>query len=144
MPMTGVAEAVASRPFAGLGSKPIVRGEHSGGAYTMVEITAEPSEGSPLHISHEEDKALYVVDGAFRIRIGDRVMTAGPGASVRVPRGVVHEFTSVGFETGRLLVTATPAGHEQMLEDLDRLPHDPHPEQVSRLMARYGVELLPY
>ncbi|HWQ52745.1 MAG TPA: cupin domain-containing protein [Bryobacteraceae bacterium] len=140
--MTGVAEAVAARPFAGLSCTPIVRGEHSGGAYSMVEIAAEPSNGSPLHVSHEEDKAFYVVDGAFRIRIGDRVMTAGPGASVRVPRGVAHEFTSVGFDTGRLLLTVTPAGHEEMLEALDRLPRYPHPTQVSGVLERYGVELL--
>lgn len=104
---------------AGLTVRPIVRGEETRGAYAMVEVTAEPAKGSPPHVSRREDRTLYVAESAFRVRIGGRSVTLGPGASVRIPRGVVHSFTCVGYEAGRLLVSYTPAGPGARLEEID-------------------------
>lgn len=130
--------------FAGLSCRPIVRGEDSAEAYTLIEITAGPSKGSPYHICHWEDKAIYVMEGAFRIRIGDRTVAAGPGTSVRIPSGVPHSFTSVGDEAGRLMVALTPSGHERMFEELCRLTERRATrKEMVHMFARYGVELLP-
>jgi hypothetical protein len=71
------------------------------------------------------------------------MVIAGPGTSVRVPRGTPHGFTNISVSPGRIVVTVSPAGHERFLAELSGLPQPPGPVAFRELLARYGVELLP-
>lgn len=125
---------------AGMSCRRIVRGEETGGAWSMVEFTAEPAKGTPYHVAQRQDRVLYVVESAFRVRIAGRNVTLGPGGSVRIPRGVPHSFTCVGYEAGRVLVTCTPAGEERMLEELSRMAWPPDSPEMAELLAQHGLE----
>ena len=86
-----------------------VRADQTNGALTVVESTAPPGEGPPLHVHANEDEALYTLEGTLRFRLGDEVQAAPAGAFAFIPRGTPHTWQNVGEAPARLLVIFTPA-----------------------------------
>ena len=84
----------------------------TGGAYTMIESTASPGNGPPLHLHRNEDETLYVLEGDIEITNGDQVLKGKPGAVAFVPKGVAHRFRGTGDRIGRILIAYPPAGIE--------------------------------
>lgn len=81
----------------------------NGGLYVFESIRVK--EGGPaLHYHYEQDEWWYVLEGEFKILIGDELYTAKRGDSVFGPRGIPHAFAKVGEGEGRLLMLYQPAG----------------------------------
>lgn len=59
---------------------------------SAVEFTAPRGFGPPLHLHHEEDEIMYVVDGEIRIDIDGVERTATTGAVFTLPARVPHTF----------------------------------------------------
>ena len=91
--------------------------DQTGGALGLVRQTIAPKSGPPTHIHQAEDEFLYVVSGVFKVRLGDRIVSAPARSVVFVPRGTEHTFENVGTEPGVLLVGVTPGGFEKMFEE---------------------------
>jgi thiamine-phosphate pyrophosphorylase len=72
--------------------------------------------GKHVHLRHAD--CFYVLEGELELRVDDEVIHAGPGTSVVVPPGVVHEFTSVG-RAHFLNVHAPECGFVEYLRKLD-------------------------
>src|SRR3954453_11813051 len=68
------------------------RGRETGGAYAIVEAAVPPGQGPPPHIHHAEDECFFVLEGEFTFLYETTNIPGGPGAFVRVPRGVLHTF----------------------------------------------------
>jgi quercetin dioxygenase-like cupin family protein len=119
-------------------------GEESDGACASVEISTPPQVGPPLYVHQREDEVLYVLEGMYEIRVGGRVVPAPPGTFAFLPRGIPHRYTNVGYRTGRLLVTITPAGFERFFEEMSLLAPDAPPdrEQLDAIGRKYGLEIL--
>lgn len=66
--------------------------------------------GPPLHRHHVEDEWWYVLEGEYRVKIGDTLHTLQAGDSILGPRGIPHAFAFVGPASGRVLITYAPAG----------------------------------
>ncbi len=66
-----------------------VRAEQTNGALTVVESTAPPGEGPPLHVHANEDEALYTLDGTLRFRMEDEVQTA-PAVRIHPQGNTAH------------------------------------------------------
>jgi quercetin dioxygenase-like cupin family protein len=98
----------------------IVRGEQSNGALAAIEAVNSPGDGPPLHVHNREDETVYILEGEFRLKLGDDLSTAGPGSFVFIPRGLPHTWQIVGDQPGRMLITFAPAGMEGFF---DRLSH---------------------
>ena len=81
----------------------------TGGAMTVVEATAAPGEGPPLHVHRDQDETIYVLDGRYRVRLGERDVDAPAGAFVFIPRGTPHAWQNAGPEVARFLATLAPA-----------------------------------
>jgi quercetin 2,3-dioxygenase len=79
--------------------------------------TIAPKSGPPTHIHQAEDEFFYVVSGEFRVKLGDRIMSAPAHSFMFVPRGTAHSFQNVGPEPGVLLVGVTPGGFERMFQE---------------------------
>lgn len=123
----------------------LVTGKESGGAYFAMEALVPPGGGPPPHIHSREDETFYLVEGSIDFRLGDEMVTAGPGDFVNVPKGTVHCFHNSGTETARMVLTFTPAGMEGFFEDtLEPAPNHPRgaPDNVEEVAARY-VEAAP-
>jgi len=110
----------------------------TGGAYALIEGTII-GEGPPLHIHETEEEAFYVLEGALRIRIGERTVTAGPGAFVLIPRGTVHTFAREGPAPARILVILSPAGLETFFEEI---AGPPDLEKIQALAPKYHLQIV--
>jgi quercetin dioxygenase-like cupin family protein len=96
----------------------IIRGEQSNGAMSALEAINRPGEGPPLHVHTREDETVYVLEGEFRWKLGEKVSVSGPGSFVFIPRGVPHTWQIIGEGNGRMLVTFFPAGMEGFFDRL--------------------------
>jgi quercetin 2,3-dioxygenase len=97
---TDVTELVATR-------------EQTGGSIGLFRQTISPKSGPPTHIHQTEDEIFYVVKGEFKVKLGDRIMSAPAQSVMFVPRGTPHTFQNVGTKPGVLLVGVTPGGFEK-------------------------------
>src|SRR6478672_11914442 len=93
-----------------------IRGEASGGAFSIFESRIPPGEGPPLHVHANEEEVLYVLEGEFRFQLRDEVTAAPAGSLMYVRRGVPHTWQNAGEDDGRLLITFTPAGMERFFD----------------------------
>jgi quercetin 2,3-dioxygenase len=91
--------------------------DQTGGSLGMFRQTIAPSSGPPTHVHQTEDEFFYVVSGEFKVKLGDRVMSAPAQSVMFVPRGTPHTFQNVSAEPGVLLVGVTPGGFEKMFEE---------------------------
>lgn len=81
----------------------------TGGALTVIEGTAAPGEGPPLHVHRDQDETIYVLNGCYRVRLGEREVDAPAGAFVFIPRGTPHTWQNAGAEVARFVATLAPA-----------------------------------
>ncbi len=99
--------------------------------------------GPPLHLHHVEDEWFYVLDGEYRVKVGDALHTLHPGDSILGPRGIPHAFAFVGPTTGRLLITYAPAGRmEEFFDSRDRNGGRTNYVTNGEKMRAFGMELL--
>jgi len=92
----------------------LVTAEQTGGSLGMFRQTIAPGKGPAVHVHHAEDEFFYIVSGEFKLKVGDRVVTAPAQSLMFVPRGTAHTFLNVGTQPGVLLVGVTPGGLEGM------------------------------
>ena len=111
----------------------------TGGALTAIESVSAPGEGPPLHVHREQDELIYILEGTYRVKLGDEVTDAPAGTCVFIPRGTPHTWQSVGEAPGRFLATVMPAarGFEQFFVRYAELPA---PERGAAAFARLGSE----
>jgi mannose-6-phosphate isomerase-like protein (cupin superfamily) len=89
-------------------------GEETADTYSISEWWLEPGTPGPGPHSHEaNDDIFYVLEGRFRFQAGDTFIDAGPGDFLRVPAGVVHDFSNPGDVRAGLLNIYIPGGFEQ-------------------------------
>ncbi|MDB6110019.1 MAG: Cupin 2 conserved barrel domain protein [Pedosphaera sp.] len=122
-----------------------IRGAETNNAFSLTEVVAPPQAFVPLHVHTREDESFYVLEGALEIRCGDHTFNAPPGTVVFLPRNVPHAYRNAGSVPARVLVTLTPAGFEDFLEEASLLPPD-QPPDIKKLAAvgrKYGLELVP-
>jgi quercetin dioxygenase-like cupin family protein len=116
------------------------------GAVGAVEVAGPGGSVPPLHVHRREDEAFYVLEGGYRVFVGDDVVSASPGTWVWGPRGVPHGY-QVHSARGRHLSLVMPGGFEAFFEEVATIATpdaDPRSEmpRLAAVAARYGVELL--
>jgi len=130
----------------------LLTGKKTKGAFFLSEIFVPPGGGPPPHIHYREDESFHVLEGTLTIQIGEDILTASPGDSVYLPRGIVHSFKNTGDVDAKVLVLITPAGLENFFAEVfdpaaDRFAAPPfNKEVIARSLAsapRYGLVLLP-
>ena len=95
----------------------LATGDQTGGTLGMFRQTIAPKSGPATHIHQTEDEFFYVVSGEFKVKLGDRIMSAPAQSVMFVPRGTAHAFQNVGTEPGVLLVGVTPGGFEKIFQE---------------------------
>jgi quercetin dioxygenase-like cupin family protein len=128
-------------------------GDDTGGALTVAELTAGPELGPPPHIHRNHDESFYILEGRFDFSLAGREFTAGAGAFVHLPKGVVHSHRAGGAASARALVIQSPAGVERFIEeagtpatDPSRRPAPPAMTELERIVAiarKHGIEVPP-
>ena len=119
------------------------------GAYALFEVRTAPGQGIPAHRQRYEDEALFVLEGAYIVQIGERTIELGPGGYAFVPRETTHAYTNSATGPARLLVLVSPGGiHEQFLAEVGALVAaepgvQPDIGRIASAAEKYGVEFLP-
>ena len=125
--------------------------QDTGGAMAMLRVTCRPGFNPPVHIHHHEDEVFHILEGQAAFLVGDRLVEAGPGDTVWLPRGVPHapRFDS---DIVRCLVVFTPGENVKLFREFgvpadDRvLPplgeHLPDFEAMGRRMAQLGIPIV--
>ena len=109
------------------------------GAYSMIEIVADPGNGVPLHIHNREDEHFIVLDGTLDIANGDRRWDATAGTSVTVMRGVPHAWCNPSDRPLHMLVVFSPGQIDGLfrttagVDDVDK---------ITAIAASYGTQLI--
>jgi quercetin dioxygenase-like cupin family protein len=135
-PSGGIALTVFGNPFLLK-----VGGEQSHGAMAIIVATFKPGTGAVPHLHRGHDECFFVLDGAFRFRIGDDHAEAGPGCFCFAPRHTAHGFTNVGDAEGTLMGVIAPAGYERHFIEISNLPPGPASEQaLAEIFGRYDQE----
>lgn len=116
------------------------------GTIGAVEVAGPGGAAPPMHVHHREDEAFYIVEGDYRVFVGDDVISAATGTWVWGPRDVPHGY-QVRSPRGRHLSLTMPGGFEAFFEEVADLAApgtDPRTTmtQLSVVASRYGVELL--
>ena len=129
-----------------------IKGEQTGGAYSLFEVVTQPEGGPPPHVQHREDESLYVLEGEYEFAVEGRTLRVGTGSLLYIPRGNLHAHRNVGEGLGRMLVSQTPGGlHERYFEEIGEERRDrfappvsenpPDTEKLARIAAEYGIEI---
>ncbi len=117
-------------------------GETTNGALDLWVEVVPPGLGPAQHLHSHHDEFFWIVKGTFQIKVADRIMSVSEGASLFLPRGIVHAFRNSGTETGHLLLGLLPGGvMREYFEELGRLFLSGPPDQqtLSQVGAKYDV-----
>jgi len=130
----------------------LVGGEDTGGAYCMLEATVPPGSGPPLHLHEREDESFYLLEGEMTFSVGDRTVTAKPGAFVHLPKNTPHCFKNNSTAPVRVLIHCAPAGFDQFMREFAHplpsrhaAPVPPTAADIEKLLAlapKYGLKIL--
>jgi quercetin dioxygenase-like cupin family protein len=119
-----------------------VEGGDSGGTLALLEVEIPPGTLVKPHNHTREDEFSLVLAGTVGVRIGERVLEAGAGASLVKPRGTPHAMWNADGAPARVLEIVSPAGLEAYFEELGPiLRHEGgagRPE-YDALAERYGI-----
>jgi quercetin dioxygenase-like cupin family protein len=151
---------LAPSRFMGLGNHRghvLVSSDETNGALVLASLEADPEGGLQPHLHRLEEEVFYVLEGRFRVRLGDRIIEAVTGDLIFAPRGTVHCWSNVGDAPAYALVLIAPAENFQNfaveLEKLiDRISEDgvgspgrptaQMQEEIAGLYQRHSMELL--
>ena len=128
-------------PWMGEQGRFLLRAEDTGGLFSFFEVTTAPGGGPPLHLHEDHDEALYVIEGQYEITLGDRTLTGLPGTVAYSPRGAAHRFRNYTETPSRLLVIASPGGHERFFEELSAVlaAGPPTPSVFAEVARRHHI-----
>jgi quercetin dioxygenase-like cupin family protein len=100
----------------------LLRGEESGGAIALVEVTVPAGwDGPPLH-HHDFDEAFHVLQGELTFQLGEELRTGTAGQSVFARGGDVHTLANRSDAVARYLLAITPAGFERRFDGSGPVP----------------------
>lgn len=117
----------------------------------MVYQIAPPGHATPYHLHHIEDEAFYVLDGEFTFVCDGTKIVVGPGGYIFLPREVPHGIRVSAPVPSTMLILAMPGtGFVGMMQEMavpasERVlpvPTQPDVEKMTRLCAKYQIEIL--
>ena len=124
------------------------RAADTGGALGLVEGYFYEGFGPRLHVHHDEDEGMLVLEGEIRFRQGTEEFVAGPGTLVGVPRECTRVRGAVPQRPGA--GDPLPGGLEQMFIDggvpvseAPELPTQAYDPDAARALAeKFGFDVI--
>ena len=116
-----------------------VTSDQSGGGLTALDTVVAPGEGPPLHVHRDEDEFIYILEGTFKVKLGNELIEATPGSFVFIPRGTPHTWQNISHAPARFFAGVLPAAtaFEEFFARYARLPAK---EQGTEAFARLAAE----
>ncbi len=119
----------------------LAKSQSTGGAYSLIHLTATLGFATPYHLHHMEDEAFYVLDGEFTFFCDGKKTVLGSGGYIFLPRGVPHGLKCSSEKDSRLLTFVIPGADvgfvgmmlEMAVPATDRILRNPTPPDLQRL-----------
>jgi len=128
-----------------LGDNQIVKlsGQDTNGQFALIVQDNPPNASIPKHIHTNEDELFSVLEGEVEFEVGEQMTILKSGDFIFLPRNVAHSFKVIGTKNAKTTATITPAGLENMFEELSQLPAGP-PDfpKVAQICGNYGLTFL--
>ena len=121
---------------------------------SVIEQRAPQGASPLLHLHRAQDEIFYVLEGEFRLRVGDQEKRLKAGDIVLVPKGTPHTFRVESPEDGHWLTITVGTDYENLVralarpaESLDVPPsgEDRSPENMLNLSLtadQFGIEIV--
>jgi mannose-6-phosphate isomerase-like protein (cupin superfamily) len=107
------------------GERIVIRqsGARTGGALLAFDLYLPPGGHVPArHVHPHQEERFTVISGRMRFHLGRRRFTAGPGATIVIPRGAAHWFGNPGPEPSHAYVETRPALRmEELFESTEEI-----------------------
>jgi quercetin dioxygenase-like cupin family protein len=129
-------------------------GEQTKDLFSLIYIEVHKGNEPPAHTHQREDESYYILEGAIRFWIGEKVFDAKAGDFVHLPKGIPHRF-ELQSECVKELMWINPSGLEKWFwdnsvpaPDMKALPvmQGPPPAEVIenfvKSLSEYGVEMI--
>jgi len=118
-------------------------GEHTGGAFSLLEAEEPAGFGPPLHIHHDAAEAFYVLEGEYLIFLEEREVSCPAGSFIFIPAGMLHGFR-VGRTASRKLNLYLPAAMVGYFDELSAATAkgEVEPEVLAEIARRYSMEVV--
>jgi quercetin dioxygenase-like cupin family protein len=116
----------------------------SGGTVAVLEVEIPARTLVKPHNHSREDEYSLVLAGTVGVRLGDRVLEAGTGASLVKPRGIPHAMWNASGVPARVVEILLPGGLESYFEELPAvLEHEggAGAKEYYQLAERYGITI---
>jgi len=121
----------------------MITSQDSAGIISMFEFIIAPKQGPPRHVHHREDETYYILTGEFLFEVGGTKYSLVSGSTIYAPRDVPHCWANVATTESRMIMACTPGGFEAFFDESSKAMMDKaSPEQMNKIMAKYGCELL--
>lgn len=133
-----------TRQMPGFSLNFIATGEHTNGAFALLEGRARKGGEPPMHTHEHEDEAFYMLSGEMIVTIGEEDFHIKPGDFIFLPRLIPHTQKFL-TETVHVLLMISPAGLEEYFYTLSApaenfgippLPTAPPPTEMMQMMAK--------
>jgi mannose-6-phosphate isomerase-like protein (cupin superfamily) len=125
-----------SIPIGSTKSTIMVHSTETGGRYSLIEHALPPqTSGQPLHVHQHYSHAWYILAGKIELTCGKKIIQAGAGTFVFVPRGTNHSLRNSGNEPARILEIDSPGGLEHYYQELSSAFLEGTPVDTSAVAA---------
>jgi quercetin dioxygenase-like cupin family protein len=115
--------------------KVLVSSRDTKGDYTVCEVQTSGPIQVPAHQHTYEDQWCHVLAGSYEFHVDGKVIPAGPGASVEIPRQATSHVTSA--QPGKLLIVARPGGLDMFFSDASCCD----PAALQQVFEKHGIVL---
>ena len=99
------AEAGETLSFMGMDLVWKITSSMSRGAYVAFVQIGRPGSGVPMHIHHNDEENIFVIEGEVVFQLADEKFEARKGDMLNLPKGTPHGFRITGDESARILFT---------------------------------------
>jgi dTDP-4-dehydrorhamnose 3,5-epimerase-like enzyme len=105
---------------------------------------------TPYHIHNNEDETFYIIEGDTEFVLDGRLIHAGAGAILFLPKKIPHGFRVVGDRPARVINLVTPFGFERLFVEAGDpamalelpIPSEPDISRVIEACKKLGIEIL--
>jgi len=107
----------------------------------VLSQSLEPGSAVPAHFHEKSEQVLVIVSGHGEVSIADHIVAALPGATVHVPKGIVHGIVNTGDVPLCILEVTSPPGFQEIFRKMHELG-EPGAEQIARIGAEHDITVV--